>query len=151
MHILGMYTAYKLHMCTPAHVTHVYMYAARVLHTQYIHIARMLYTKNLAQGHMHAIQAYEEMYAVCVQLFTCSMYVVHNQCFIRGEPWDITPPHPNSFLYTNFLNRIIHQLQSNAPIFFIYFRSLTGHVLYIQHMISSCIYLLVSKVKPQCF
>ena len=24
---------------------------------------------------------------------------------------------PNSFLYTNFLNRIIHQLQSNAPIF----------------------------------
>ena len=28
---------------------------------------------------------------------------------------------------------------------------LTGHVLYIQHMTSSCIYLLVSKMKPQCF
>ena len=34
---------------------------------------------------------------------------------------------------------------------FIHFRSLTGHVLYIQHMTSSCIYLLVSKMKPQCF
>ena len=53
-------------------------------------------------------------------------------------------PPPNSFLYTNF-NRIIHQLQSNAPIFFIHFRSLTGHVLYIQHMTSSCFIYLSAK------
>ena len=45
-----------------------------------------------------------------------------------GEPWDPPPPPPklltfppppppNSFLYTNFCNRIIYQLQSDSPIF----------------------------------
>ena len=41
-------------------------------------------------------------------------------CVISPPPPPQTsdlPPKP-SFPYTNFLNRIIHQLQSNAPIFF---------------------------------
>ena len=96
-----------------------------------------------------------------IEQYYCSSHVssLILQCFIQGgaleyppQTSDLPPPPPpqNSFLYTNFLNRIIHQLQSNAPIF-IHFRSLTGHVLYIQHTTSSCIYLLVSKMKPQCF
>ena len=60
----------------------LHMYAARVLHTQYIHIACILHIQKLAQRHTHAIQAYEEMYAVCVQLFTCSMYAVHKQLHV---------------------------------------------------------------------
>ena len=79
LHILGMYTAYILHMCTPAHVTHVCCTrAAHTIHPYCMH-AR---TQKLVQHHSHAIQAYEEMYAVCVQLFTCSMYAVHKQLHV---------------------------------------------------------------------
>ena len=79
LHILGMYTAYILHTCTPAHVTHVCCTrAAHTIHPYCMH-AR---TQKLVQHHTHAIQAYEEMYAVCVQLFTCSMYAVHKQLHV---------------------------------------------------------------------
>ena len=36
---------------------------------------------------------------------------------ISPPPKPLISPPPNSFLYTNFLNRIVHQLQSNAHIF----------------------------------
>ena len=77
MHILGIYTAYILHTCTPAHVTHVCCTrAAHTIHPYCMHA----HTQKLVQRHTHAIQAYEEMYAVCVQLFTCIMYAAHNNC-----------------------------------------------------------------------
>ena len=76
------HTAYILHtyciyICYLA-AQHTYCIHAH-LHTQYmyIHIACMLHTQKMAQRHTHAIQAYELMYAVCVQLFTCSMYAAH--------------------------------------------------------------------------
>ena len=83
LHILGMYTAYILHTCTPAHVTHVCCtHAAHTIHPYCMH-AR---TQKLVQHHTHAIQAYEEMYAVCVQLFTCSMYAEYiNNCMYASH------------------------------------------------------------------
>ena len=79
LHILGMYTAYILHMCTPAHVTHLCcMHAAHTIHPYCIHA----HTQKLVQRHTHAIQAYEEMHAVCVQLFTCSMYAVYKKLHV---------------------------------------------------------------------
>ena len=73
-----MYIAYSIHT-TYVHTCTCY---TCMLHTQYIHIACMLHTQKLAQRHTHTIQAYEEMYAVCVQLFTCSMYAVHKQLHV---------------------------------------------------------------------
>ena len=43
MHILGMYTAYILHMCTPAHVTHVC--CTRAAHTIHPYCMHAAYTK----------------------------------------------------------------------------------------------------------
>ena len=71
--------------CIHAHLHMLHMYAARVLHTQYIHIACLRIHKNLVQRHTYAIQAYEEMYAVCVHaacmlyINNC-MYAAHNNC-----------------------------------------------------------------------
>ena len=44
LHILGMYTAYILHTCTPAHVTHVC--CTHAAHTIHQHIACMCVHKN---------------------------------------------------------------------------------------------------------
>ena len=90
LHILGMYTAYILHTCTPAHVTHVCCTrAAHTIHPYCIHA----HTQKLVQRHTHAIQAYEEMHAVCVQLFTCSMYAVYNSythlAYIHSDVCDL--------------------------------------------------------------
>ena len=71
-----MYAAYILHTCTAAHVTHVcFTHAAHTIHPYCVHV----HIQKLAQHHTHSIQAYEEMYSVCVQLFTCSMYAVYKQ------------------------------------------------------------------------
>ena len=79
IYLLPCCTAYILHTCIPAHVTHVCCTrAAHIIHPYCMH-AR---TQKLVQRHTHAIQAYEEMYAICVQLFTCSMYAVHKQLHV---------------------------------------------------------------------
>ena len=90
MHVqycICIHTAYICYLA--AHIRHVYS-----IHTAYMHTCTcytcMLHTihpycmhartQKLVQRHTHAIQAYEEMCAVCVHLFTCSMYAAHNNC-----------------------------------------------------------------------
>ena len=77
-----MYAAYILHTCTSAHVTHVCCTCAAHTIQPYCMYA---HTQKLVQRHAHAIQAYEEMYAVCVHaacmlyINNC-MYAAHNNC-----------------------------------------------------------------------
>ena len=67
--------------CIHAHLHMLHMYAAHTIHPYCMH-AR---TQKLVQRHTHAIQAYEEMYAVCVHaacmlyINNC-MYAAHNNC-----------------------------------------------------------------------
>ena len=76
-------------------VLHIYLlpcctYAARVLHTQYTHIACVLHTQKLAHRHTHATymhmrsHASEYMYATHVQLLRAAymqfMYSIHAAC-----------------------------------------------------------------------
>ena len=75
--------------------TYKHMRCAEYMHVQYCTCTRAAHTihpycmhartQKLVQHHTHAIQAYEEMYAVCVQLFTCSMYAVHNNCMYAAH------------------------------------------------------------------
>ena len=69
-HVCSIHTAH-VHTCTCYTCYNVCcMRAAYTIHPYCMHAA---YTKIGS----HAIQVYEEMCAVCVQLFTCSMYAVH--------------------------------------------------------------------------
>ena len=68
--------------CISAHVKHVCCTrAAHTIHPYCMHA----HTQKLVQRHTHAIQAYEEMYAVCVHA-ACMlntnncMYAAHNNC-----------------------------------------------------------------------
>ena len=84
MHILGMYTAYLR-----AHL-HIHMYAARVLHTKYIHIACMVHTQKLAQRRTHAIQQMKKymqfvcnrLHAACMLHINNCMYAAHKQLHV---------------------------------------------------------------------
>ena len=82
----------------------LHMYAACVLHTQYIHIACMLHTQKLAQCHTHSLQAYEEMYVVFVQ---CSMYAVHKLHISCKDVFRCVRPHVHVHVACAALSQIL--------------------------------------------
>ena len=83
LHILGMYT-----YCIRAHPHMLHMYAARVLHTQYIHIACMRVHKNwfsttrMPYKHMKKCMQFvcNCLHAACMLHINNCMYAAHNNC-----------------------------------------------------------------------
>ena len=82
LHIYCIYICLHIRHVYSIHTAYVHTYTC-MLHACCTHNTSVLHACCIHKNWLSAtriIQAYEEMYAVYVQLFTCSMYAAHKNC-----------------------------------------------------------------------